>query len=465
MLRDARARLRPWCQKVVANLWFELSVFVLIMVSVVLVGEEALVPVGSAQYRQILVAHAVITLFFVVELSIRYGASPNRQSFLRDCWLDLIAILPGLQVFRIGAGLRVLRLLRLLRLIRLVKLYSLPASTRVVQSLSVILILALAVLIGTLGLAATRGFSLQGLVHSFWSSLFSFLSSEYVDHFPPTVGGKLTALLLIFSGVSFFSILTGSVSALVTDHMKRGSFFLEGLLLNELQGHVLICGWNPGVMTTLQELQNHPDYQHKDIVVVSELEIPPSLTHLPQPRRIRFVRDDFTRIATLRRVGLERAAVALIVNDLSGGRNPHDADARTVLAALTIEKLHPDITSCAELSSSESEPHLRLGGINQVVLSGELSGSLMAQAAIDAGQARIFQNLLHPSQGSRIQTVRIPADWLGQAFQQILERARANLGVIPIAIKTREGEIRINPGQHILREGELLFAIEGDSIC
>lgn len=465
MFREARMRLRPWCQKVVANLWFELTIFVLILVSVVLVGEEALVPANSPQHRQILVAHAVITLLFVIELSIRYGASPNRGSFLRDCWLDLIAILPGLQIFRIGAGLRVLRLLRLLRLIRLVRLYSLPASTRVVQSLSVIVLLAAAVLIGTLGLAATREFSLQGVVHSFWSSLFSFLSSEYVDHFPPTVGGKLTALLLIFSGVSFFSILTGSVSALVTDHMKRGSFFLEGLLLNELHGHVVICGWNPGVLTTLQELQNHPDYQHKDIVIVAELEIPPALNHLPQPRRIRFVRDDFTRIATLRRVGLERASVALIVNDLSGGRNPHDADARTVLAALTIEKIHPDITSCAELSSSESEPHLRLGGINQVVLSGELSGSLMAQAAIDAGQARIFQNLLHPSQGSRIQTIAMQPDWVGLPFADILSRACASRGVIPIAIKTREGEIRINPEKHVLQEGELLFAIEGDSIC
>ncbi|MBT9584921.1 ion transporter [bacterium] len=458
-------RIKEWCRRTVGRLWFELPVFVMILVSVVLLGEEALVPIGSPQYKQIMGAQAVITGIFVVELSIRYGASRELRSFVRDCWLDILAILPGLQVFRIGAGLRVLRLLRILRLARLVKIYSLPASTRTVQSLGVIVLLAAAVLVGTLGLAATRGFSLEGLVHSFWSSIFSFLSSEYVDRFPPTVGGKLTVLMLILAGISFFSILTGSVSAVVTDRMKRGSTLLEGILLNELQDHILICGWNSGVLTTLHELQSHTAYKSRDFVIISELEIPPNVAHLPNPRRIRFVRDDFTRIAALRRAGLERAAIALIMADQSGGRSPQDADARTVLAALTIEKLHPNILSCAELSSSESEPHLRLGGINEVVLSGELAGSLLAQAAIDSGQARIFQNLLHPSFGSRIQLLPLDPNWIGKTFTDILGPARTLTGVIPIAVKQSDGTITINPGAHVITAQDQLFGIEGDSQC
>lgn len=458
-------RFRDWSRRTVGQLWFELPVFLLILVSVVLLGEEALVPPGSEQHRQVVAAQLVITAIFVVELTIRYGASPQFRAFLRDCWLDILAILPGLQVFRIGAGFRVLRLLRLLRLVRLVKLYSLPASARMVQSLGIIVLLAATVLVGTLGLAATRGFSLSGVVHSFWSSIFSFLSSEYVDHFPPTVGGKLTVLLLIFGGVSFFSILTGSVTAIIADRMKRGSTFLEGLLLNELNEHILICGWNSGVMTILQELQSHATFRNRDFVIVSELEIPPSVTHLPNPRRVRFVRDDFTRIAALRRAGLERASVALIMADQSSGRSPQDADARTVLAALTIEKLHPSILSCAELSSSESEPHLRLGGINEVVLSGELAGSLLAQAAMDAAQARIFQNLLHPSHGSRIQPVATDPGWVGKPFSEVLRLCHERSGVIPIAVKKADGVVRVNPQDVNLAEGDQLFGICGDSIC
>lgn len=458
-------RFREWSRRTVGQLWFELPVFLLILVSVVLLGEEALVQPGSVQYRQVVTAQLVITCIFIVELTIRYGAAMRFGAFLRDCWLDILAILPGLQVFRIGAGLRVLRLLRLLRLVRLVRLYSLPASTRMVQSLGIIVLLAATVLVGTLGLAATRGFSLQGVVHSFWSSIFSFLSSEYVENFPPTVGGKLTALLLIFGGVSFFSILTGSVTAIIGDRMKRGSNFLEGLLLNELQEHILICGWNSGVMTILQEMQSHAGFQNRDFVIVSELEMLPNVTHLPNPRRVRFVRDDFTRIAALRRAGLERASVALIMADQSGGRSPQDADARTVLAALTIEKLHPKILSCAELSSSESEPHLRLGGINEVVLSGELAGSLLAQAAMDATQARIFQNLLHPSQGSRIQPLPLEAAWIGKRFSEVLQLAHSRSGVIPIAVRRGDGSVYVNPKELTLGENDQLFGIGGDSMC
>ena len=200
-------------------------------------------------------------------------------------------------------------------------------------------------------------------------------------------------------------------------------------------------------------------------MIVSELEDPPSVAHLPHPRRIRFVRDDFTRIAALRRAGLERAAVALITADASGGRSPQDADARTVLAALTIEKLHPKIITCAELSSSESEPHLRLGGVNEVVLSGELAGSLLAQAAIDSGQVRIFQNLLHPSFGSRIQSLPLDAAWVGQSFVEILGPARTQSGMIPIAVRRADGSICVNPTGYTLQADDLLFGIDGDSQC
>lgn len=458
-------RFREWCRRTVGHLWFELPVFLLILVSVVLLGEEALVQPGSAQYRQVVGAQMAITGLFVIELTIRFMASNEARSFFKDCWLDILAILPGLQVFRLTASLRVVRLLRLLRLVRLVKLYSLPAGTRTVQSLGVIVLLAAAVVVGTLGLTATNGFSLQGIVNSFWSAIFSFLSNQYVDQFPPSIGGKLTALMLIFSGVAFFSILTGSVSAVVAERMKRGGSFLEGLLLNELSDHVLICGWNSGVAITLKELQAHPRFKTKDFVIVSELETLPNLSFLPFPRRVRFVRDDFTRIAALSRAGLERAEVALIMSDQSGGRSAQDADARTVLAALTIEKLHPSILSCAELSSSESEPHLRLGGINEVVLSGELAGSLLAQAAIDAGQARIFQNLLHPSHGSRIQTLPLHESWIGQAFSDILKDAHQRNGIIPIAVRRGEGSIQINPKEYVLEKEDLLFGIDGDSQC
>ncbi|MFN8607636.1 MAG: ion transporter [Vulcanimicrobiota bacterium] len=458
-------RFREWCRRTVGHLWFELPIFLLILVSVVLLGEEALVKPGSPQYRQVVGAQMVITCLFVAELTIRYMACDEFRTFARDCWLDILAIMPGLQVFRLGAGLRVIRLLRLLRLVRIVKIYSLPAGTRTVQSLGVIVLLAAAILVGTLGLTATYGFSLQGIVTSFWSAIFSFLSNQWVDQFPPTIGGKLTALMLIFSGVAFFSILTGSVSAVVTERMKRGGSFLEGLLLNELSDHVLICGWNSGVAVTLKELQSHPKFKNKDFVVVSELEEPPNLSFLPYPRRVRFVRDDFTRIAALQRAGLERAEVALIMSDRNGGRNPQDADARTVLAALTIEKLCPHILSCAELSSSESEPHLRLGGINEVVLSGELSGSLLAQAAIDAGQARIFQNLLHPSSGARILPLEIDESWVGRPFAAILQEAREQKGIIPIAVRRGQGTIHINPKEHTLEKGDLLFGIEGDAEC
>ena len=91
----------------------DLVVMLLIALSVGLLIWEATADPTSTLYHDLWFANLVITVVFVVELSIRFYAERRKSRFFRRYWLDILAVLP---VFR---PLRFLRFLRLLRVFRL----------------------------------------------------------------------------------------------------------------------------------------------------------------------------------------------------------------------------------------------------------------------------------------------------------------------------------------------------------
>ena len=51
------------------------------------------------------------------------------------------------------------------------------------------------------------------------------------------------------------------------------------------------------------------------------------------------IQEDYTNVDVLTRSGVKNAHLAMILAEDLEGRNTHDIDARTILAALTIEKI------------------------------------------------------------------------------------------------------------------------------
>ena len=101
------------------------------------------------------------------------------------------------------------------------------------------------------------------------------------------------------------------------------------------------------------------------MIVITQWESEP-----PQPPRelepyLMFYNDDFTRVDALERVGAHRASTCVILSDTSNGRSEQDADARTILSALTVEKLNPEVYTCAELCNRSNGTHLQMAYRNR----------------------------------------------------------------------------------------------------
>lgn len=450
-----------WAERLVARPGFDFAVLLLIVVSVVLLCLEVAIPPHDPWHERLLLLSNLITAVFVVELVIRYAASRRRRRFFREYWIDILAVLP---LFR---ALRFLRLLRLLRLFRAVNV--LAKQTRllewlfrkkVTEYLFTVLLLIFATLFGTLGLAhfhVAGGAGWLLLERSFWETLFTLVAGEPVTDFPATFGGRVVILLVQLCGLTFFALLTGTVSAVMIEKMREGSVFQQ-IQLEDLEGHILICGYNRGVETVITEFQHHPDFCEREIVVITERNELPAM-NLRYPSRVRSIKEDFTRADVLVRCKIETCSVAIIVSEISHNRSRQDADARTVLAALTIEKLSPGVHTCAELSNSQSESHLRMGGVNEVIVTRSIAGHLLAQAAMYSPNIHLLQQLLRPTSGATMLPIRVPDNLVGLSFPDALVRHHQSTGAIAMGVEREDGSLLVNPRAYVLQSGDKLIAV------
>ena len=451
-------------RRIVGNPYFDLGVLFLILVSIGLLVVEVAIPNSSPYFDFVVYSGDVITCLFVVELLIRLIASRKKRRFFSEYFIDILAVLPLFRAFRF---LRFLRLLRMLRIFRAVSVVA--RNTRVLQwlfkqrlteYLLTVVLLLFATLFGTLGLSHFRRPFESGwemLAQSFWDTIFSLVAGEYVNNFPDTLGSKIVILLVQFCGLTFFALLTGTVSAVMIEKLKEGTV-LNRLMLEDLENHILICGYNAGVETIISEFQNHPQFREREIVIITERdEVSPF--DIPFPTRVRTIKDDFTRVDVMRKCNIDNCAVAVIVSDISGGRTRQDADARTVLAALTIEKMNPAVHTCAELSNAHSESHLRMGGVNEVIVTRSISGHLLAQAALYSSNVHLLQELLKPTQGHTFIPVPDQPEYVGKKFSEILAIHHQKSGHIPIAVEKPNRELMINPKDYVMAEGDRLICV------
>lgn len=457
--QHSNSRVARW----VARPGFDLVVFCLIVLSIALLAIEVGIPITSPYYDLLLVLSDSITVLFVIELVLRYIASKHRKRFLRDYWIDILAVLP---LFRALRFLRILRMLRLFRavnvLTRQTHLLEWLFRTKITEYIIISLLLLFAILFGTLGLshfhsAAGSGWGL--LTESFWETIFSLVAGEPISagELPTTIGGRVVILIIQLCGLTFFALLTGTISAVMIEKMKEGSVFQQ-VRLNELEEHILICGFNQGVETLVSELQRHPKYKEREIVVITEKEELPSMT-IPYPSRVHLIKDDFTRVSSLERCNVTKCAVAIIVSELTHNRTRQDADARTVLAALTIEKIAPQVHTCAELSNAQSRSHLMMGGVNEVIVTRDVAGHLLAQAAMYSGNVPLLQKLLKPTSENPLSPKLADDEFIGLSFSQALSRYHEKTNSILLAIENSSGELLINPRNYVIQKGDSLLGV------
>jgi voltage-gated potassium channel len=221
-------------QKLFEGLMFLFILYSIVIHFIELETDEPGVPNSYFFWSEVLVGTV-----FTIEYVVRWVASRSwRYPFQPLAIVDLLAVLP----FYLGffVDLRALRLVRAMRILRLLKLYRYTNALRTINNAFhriryEFAIIGFALL--TLGwLGSVAMFELERerqpevfgrLSDAAWYTIVTFTTVGYGDKVPMTPGGKITAFLLMLSGLGLF----GTFVSLV------GSAFLEELRKTRSEGN------------------------------------------------------------------------------------------------------------------------------------------------------------------------------------------------------------------------------------
>ncbi len=297
--------------------------------------------------------------------------------------------------------------------------------------------------------------------NSFWATLFFLVATEPMIGTPSTPVGRAVVLAVMFGGLTTFALFTGIVTALMVNRLKR-RLEIDDMDRYQLIDHLVILGWNRLVPLIIEEVTQAPGQEDAPVVVLADLdEHPPEVALHAGRGRVYFVKGDYTKPEALELVRVRHAKRAIIVADTTIPRSDQDRDARTVLAALMVERMNPQIYTCAELLNRDNEPHLRAAGIEEVVLTSDAGGHHLALAALHTGIADVLDELMTGKRGGTLLKWPVPDSYVGLPFSDALARCKQERDALLIGVEVagRDGPraegyaMRLNPGDD-LRLGE-----------
>ena len=306
-----------------------------------------------------------------------------------------------------------------LRLTRLGRLYSLFRNENLPRI--ILIIFFIVVLGGALVFLAehrSRNGMFEGFFDALWWGVVTITTVGYGDKVPVSPLGRGLAMLIMLTGVVITSILSGTIASIFVDRKLREG---KGLQEVSIRNHTIVCGWNRNSEGILESFLSIPQHGAPVVVVINEMD-PEAFQELKTRHpgiELRFVRGDFTNERVLRRASLSQAKAAILVPDESGGHTSANADERTILAALAIKSLNREIVTCAEILNQENEQHLKRANVDDILVVGEFSGYLLANATESLGIPRLVREMLAAAGSKGIMRIPIPPGFIGKTFHDL----------------------------------------------
>ncbi len=215
---------------------FDISLIVLILVSVALVFLESVAEVRALYGKHLRLAEWTITMLFTIEYVIRLWISDNwkRYAFGFFGIIDLLAILPtfislfipGSQVLAVVRALRLLRVFRILNMFvyvheaRLLLLALLASRHRILVFM--LAVLALVTVFGTvMFVVETPEAGFTSIPRSIYWAIVTLTTVGYGDIAPRTIPGQAIASVIMLLGYAIIAIPTGIVSVELARQTQR----------------------------------------------------------------------------------------------------------------------------------------------------------------------------------------------------------------------------------------------------
>lgn len=205
------------------------NIFILVLTILSLaVMVVMLLPVSEATFQLLSFYDTVICIIFLIDFYLHLRAAPKKSDyFIKERgWLDLLGSIPSFGLLKFGGLLRLARLSRLARITRLLRGEQKKALVRDVLEnrgqyaafitvLLTILVLTVASVLVLQFESKSPDANITTGGDALWYSMVTITTVGYGDRYPVTLGGRTTAVFIMFMGVGIIGALASLLSSLL----------------------------------------------------------------------------------------------------------------------------------------------------------------------------------------------------------------------------------------------------------
>ena len=271
---------------------------------------------------------------------------------------------------------------------------------------------------------------------AFYWSVTTTTTVGYGDIVARTPIGKIASIIVMLSGIGVLGLILASI----TDLLIETSLKRRHRIRSFMEGHVVVCGWDNKLEIAVKELLA----AGMEVAVVAEVDDIP-LVH----EKLIFIKGDPSDDENLKRANAEKAAFALI-----SGKN----ETETLLSAIAVEKLKTDMHTTCIVSDPKVAQALKKTGVEQPLSADEFFGLILSRSVFVPEISSFLNDLLGVG-GMDLHQERIPTDFEGKTFSEILTLLKERYDTIPVGV-VRDGSVTLNPEKGVvLRAGDELMYI------
>jgi voltage-gated potassium channel len=167
-----------------------------------------------------------VCVLLLVDFGIRFKRAESKLAFMKWGWIDLIASIPNLAIFRAGRMIRILRVIRLLRTIRAThKISTIIFQNRLHGTIASVFVTFLLLItfssVGILICEQGPNAKITTAMDAVWWSVATITTVGYGDLYPITTEGRILAMILMLTGVGMFGAVSGMMASVFLGQSKK----------------------------------------------------------------------------------------------------------------------------------------------------------------------------------------------------------------------------------------------------
>lgn len=286
------------------------------------------------------------------------------------------------------------------------------------------------VVVGSMGFMWIEGFS---PLEAFYMTVITVSTVGFGEVRPLSEWGMVFTAFLIVTSIGTFTFAATAVTQFFIEGDYRERLRTKRIqrIMNEMNDHVIVCGYGRVGEKAVQELHDH---KREVVIIESNLELVQKL----RDSSIRVLAGDATEDENLVHAGIARARA--LITTLPD-------DAQNLYVVLAARECRKDLLIISRASNSNAVSKLKVAGAQNVIMPDQVGGAHMA-SLVAIPDVVEFLDHIRIQGADAVNLEEIHVNQLPDRLQSMTLAeidARNRIGVNVIGLRTAEGEMVINP--------------------